>query len=73
MDRVFMTREEAIRVVLEAHEAASGTNPATLIRSAGAKSAKVQALERLLLDVRAGRIDEFSLEAGDSTLIAITD
>ncbi|CAG9275014.1 conserved hypothetical protein [Paraburkholderia unamae] len=73
MDRIFMTREEAIRVLLEAHEAATGNTPATLIRSNGAKSARVEALERLLLDVRAGRVDEFSLNVGDSTRVAITD
>jgi hypothetical protein len=44
-----------------------------LIRSNGTKSARVEALERLLLDVRAGRVDEFSLNVGDSTRVAITD
>lgn len=73
MDRIFMTREEAIRVLLEAHEAASGNTAAALVRSTNGKSAKLEALDRLLLDIRAGRVDEFRINANDSTRISITD
>ncbi|SDC26138.1 hypothetical protein [Paraburkholderia lycopersici] len=73
MDRIFMTREEAIRVLLEAHESLSGHAVATLIKSGANQSAKLEALERLLLDVRAGRVDEFRANPDDSTRIAITD
>ncbi|MEM5404730.1 MULTISPECIES: hypothetical protein [Paraburkholderia] len=73
MDRIFMTREEAIRILIEAHESVSGRAAATLIRSSADKSAKLEALDRLLLDVRAGRVDEFRTWPEDSTCVSITD
>jgi hypothetical protein len=73
MDRIFMTREEAIRILIEAHESLSGRTAATLIRSSADRSARLEALDRLLLDVRAGRVDEFRTWPEDSTCVSITD
>lgn len=72
MNRIFMTREEAIHLLLEAHASASGSAPA-LIKPVGKDPARVEALDRLLLDVRAGRVNEIRLDANDSTHITITD
>lgn len=72
MNRIFMTREEAIHLLLEAHTSATDEHP-TLIRSVGRDADKLKTLERLLLDVRAGRVDEFRIDANDSTHVAITD
>jgi len=72
MNRIFMTREEAVHVLVEAHAKASG-NSAQLIRPVGNDPARVEALDRLLLDVRAGRVYEFRIDANDSVHIAITD
>jgi hypothetical protein len=73
MDRLFMTREEAVRVLLEAHTAASGHSAAALVKHFGDRSARLEELDRLLLDVRAGRVDEFRLHPNDKTEISITD
>ncbi|MEM5331553.1 hypothetical protein VSR34_34030 [Paraburkholderia sp. JHI2823] len=73
MDRIFMRREEAIRNLIEAHESASGRTAATLIKSGGERSASLEALDRLLLDVRAGRVNEFRASPDDSTRVSITD
>ncbi|CAG9239052.1 conserved hypothetical protein [Paraburkholderia tropica] len=72
MNRIFMTREEVIHLLLEAHATARGGVP-TLIKPVGRDPAKIEALDRLLLDVRAGRVNEIRLDAEDSTHIAITD
>lgn len=72
MNRIFMTREEAIRLLLEAHASTTGDSP-QLIRPVGKDPAKLEALERLLLDVRAGRVNEFRLDANDSVHISIDD
>lgn len=73
MDRIFMTREEAIRLLIEAHESVSVRPAATLIKSGNDRSASLEMLDRLLLDVRAGRIDEFRTNPEDSTCVSITD
>lgn len=73
MDRIFMTRDEAIRLLLEAHQILSGNSSATFIKPSVERSAKLEALDRLLLDVRAGRVDEFRINADDRTRVAITD
>lgn len=73
MDRIFMTREEAIRILIEAHESVSGRPAATLIKSGNDRSARLEVLDRLLLDVRAGRVDEFRTNPEDSTCVSITD
>ncbi|QGZ55374.1 hypothetical protein [Paraburkholderia acidiphila] len=73
MDRIFMTREDAIRILIEAHESVSGRTAAALIKSGNDRSARIEALERLLLDVRAGRVDEFITNPEDSTCVSITD
>ncbi|CAM2154239.1 MULTISPECIES: hypothetical protein [Paraburkholderia] len=73
MNRIFMTREEVIHLLLEAHATARGGSAPTLIKPVGRDPAKVEALDRLLLDVRAGRVNEIRLDANDSTHIAITD
>jgi hypothetical protein len=73
MDRIFMTREEAIRILIEAHESVSGRTAATLIKSGNDRSARLEVLDRLLLDVRAGRVDEFRTNPEDSTCVSITD
>ncbi|WP_321913946.1 MULTISPECIES: hypothetical protein [unclassified Paraburkholderia] len=73
MDRIFMTREEAIRILIEAHESVSGRTAATLIKSGNDRSARLEVLDRLLLDVRAGRVDEFITHPEDSTCVSITD
>lgn len=72
MNRIFMTREEAIHLLVEAHAAAKGKGM-QLIQPVGKDPAKVEALDRLLLDVRAGRVKEFRIDANDSVHIAITD
>jgi hypothetical protein len=72
MNRIFMTREEAIHLLVEAHAKASGKGP-QLIRPVGNDPAKVEALDRLMLDIRAGRVNEFRLDASDNVHIAITD
>ncbi|WP_375541657.1 hypothetical protein [Paraburkholderia sp. CNPSo 3281] len=51
----------------------SGRAAATLIRSNADRSARLEALDRLLLDVRAGRVDEFRTWPEDSTCVSITD
>ncbi|QGZ65492.1 hypothetical protein [Paraburkholderia acidisoli] len=71
MNRIFMSREDAIRLVLEAYDAASGNRSATLFRSVGEISGRVDALGRLLLDIRAGRLDEFQFETDKSQRIFI--
>ncbi|MEM5315545.1 hypothetical protein [Paraburkholderia sp. JHI869] len=73
MDRIFMTREEAIRILIEAHESVCGRSAATLIRSSEDRSTRLEALDRLLLDVRAGRVDEFRTIPEDGTCVSITD
>lgn len=72
MNRIFMTREEAVRLLVEAHEGASEKREA-LMQPVVHDPARIEALDRLLLDVRAGRVVEFRLDANDSTHIAITD
>jgi hypothetical protein len=72
MNRIFMTREEAIHLLVEAHTKASG-NSTLLIRPVGNDPSKIEALDRLLLDIRAGRVNEFRIDANDSVHIAITD
>ncbi len=72
MNRIFMTREDAIHLLVEAHTAASGKS-VQLIQPVGKDPAKVEALDRLLLDVRAGRVNEFRVDANDNVHIAITD
>jgi hypothetical protein len=73
MNRIFMTREEAIHLLVEAHAKASGKNGPLLIRPVGNDPAKVEVLDRLLLDIRAGRVNEFRLDSSDNVHIAITD
>ncbi|MFC5429241.1 MAG: hypothetical protein EPN70_24750 [Paraburkholderia sp.] len=72
MKRIFMTRDEAVHLLVQAHASASG-HSSPLIQPAGNDPAKLEVLDRLLLDVRAGRVNEFRLDANDSTHIAITD
>lgn len=71
MNRIFMSREDAIRLVLEAYDAASGNRSATLFKSVGQISERVETLGRLLLDIRAGRLSEFQLEADKTQRIFI--
>jgi hypothetical protein len=72
MNRIFMTREEAIHLLVEAHAKAGGKGP-QLIRPIGNDPSKVEALDRLMLDIRAGRVNEFRLDSNDNVHIAITD
>ncbi|WP_322106894.1 hypothetical protein [Paraburkholderia sp. J41] len=73
MNRIFVSRADAIRLVLEAQEAASGNRSARLFKSVGQISDKLDALERLLLDIRAGRIAEFRIDTAKEQRIFIKD
>lgn len=73
MNRIFMSRADAIRVVLEAHDAEAGRSSASLFKSVGQISVKLDALERLLLDIRVGRVIEFELQGDKTQHIFIKD
>ncbi|PXW24698.1 hypothetical protein [Paraburkholderia caballeronis] len=72
MDRIFMTREEAIHLLLEAHKAASGQGVASDSPDDDAFG-QLHTIDRLLLDVRAGRVDEFHFGEDSAAQITITD
>ncbi|CAN0622452.1 conserved protein of unknown function [Burkholderia multivorans] len=68
MNRIFMTRVEALELLIKAHQAASDNIGG---HAAGAALAKIETLDHLLLDVRAGRVTEF--RAPDDTHVTIMD
>ncbi len=67
MNRIFMTRTEALELLIKAHQAASDK----IDGHTGAALANIEALDHLLLDVRAGRVTEF--RAPDDTHVTIMD
>lgn len=74
MNPIFMSRADAIRTVLRAQDAASGRKPgAVVFRSVSEISTRLDHLDRLLLDVRAGRVDEFRIDTDRSQRILIKD
>ncbi|WP_373681708.1 hypothetical protein [Paraburkholderia tropica] len=58
-----MKQEEAIRLLVKARATATDRKSAR-VPPAGSDNAMVAALDRLLLDIRTGRIDEFHLDDG---------
>ncbi|RQN34168.1 hypothetical protein [Paraburkholderia tropica] len=69
MAKIFIKRKEAIRLLIRTRSTIpdGGRVPPT-----DGDNAKVAALDRLLLDVRAGRTDEFRLDE-DGPRIVITN
>jgi hypothetical protein len=72
MDRIFMTRTEALELLLKAHQTAVDKIGHPGGRQTPADQASLEALDRLLLDVRARRINEFQISATE-TQIFVTD
>ncbi|MBN3808768.1 MAG: hypothetical protein V4793_40535 [Paraburkholderia tropica] len=64
MKQIFIKRNEAIRLLIKKRATNAGAKPPR-VQPAGSDIATAAALERLLLDVRAGRINEFHLDGGD--------
>ncbi len=72
MDRIFMTRTEALELLLKAHQTSVDKIGHPAGKQTPADHAALEALDRLLLDVRARRINEFQIST-TSTQIFITD
>jgi hypothetical protein len=72
MDRIFMTRTEALELLLKAHQTAVDKIEHAKGRHAPADQIALEALDRLLLDVRARRINEFQINT-TATQVFVTD
>ncbi|VBJ66668.1 Uncharacterised protein [Burkholderia pseudomallei] len=72
MDRIFMTRTEALEFLLKAHQTAVDKVGHPFRKPTPADHAAVETLDRLLLDVRARRIDTFQINASSAQVI-VTD
>ena len=66
MDRVFMLRGRAVARLLEIRNGLPGS-------SAAASGATLAAVEQLLFDLRAGRIDSFVLPVETPVQVFVTD
>ncbi|MEK6295965.1 MAG: hypothetical protein V4793_32270 [Paraburkholderia tropica] len=64
MKQIFIKRNEAIRLLIKNRATNTGAK-SPRVPPAGSDIATAAALERLLLDVRAGRINEFHLDGDD--------
>ncbi|WP_074987253.1 hypothetical protein [Paraburkholderia tropica] len=64
MKQIFIKRNEAIRLLIKKRATSAGAKPPR-VQTTGSDIAPAAALERLLLDVRAGRINEFHLDGDD--------
>ncbi|WDD92798.1 hypothetical protein Bsp3421_002827 [Burkholderia sp. FERM BP-3421] len=72
MDRIFMTRTEALELLLKAHQTAVDKIGHSTGKQTLADHAALEALDRLLLDVRARRVNEFQINT-TATQIFVTD
>ncbi|ABC38190.1 hypothetical protein [Burkholderia thailandensis] len=72
MDRIFMTRTEALEFLLKAHQTAVDKIGHPSHKQTPADHAAIEALDRLLLDVRARRVDQFQINASAAQII-VTD
>ena len=64
MEEVFTSRSSAVARIMAAR-AALMKDSDTLSLNAGEKAARLERLERLLFDVRAGRINDFTMPTAD--------
>lgn len=64
MEEVFTSRSSAVARIMAAR-AALIKDSDTLSLSGGEKAARLERLERLLFDVRAGRINDFTMPTAD--------
>ncbi|MBN3765699.1 hypothetical protein [Burkholderia sp. Ac-20365] len=60
MEEVFTSQSSAVARIMSARQALL-QNPDDAIMSSGEKAARLERLERLLFDVRAGRTSEFTM------------
>ncbi|SEF11553.1 hypothetical protein SAMN02787142_7721 [Burkholderia sp. WP9] len=73
MERFFMTRASAIAYLLKARRAMPDEIEDLRVRDADMRLQELDAIDRLLIDVRAGRTREFRVAMPLSVEIAITD
>ncbi len=73
MQRFFMTRARAVAYLLVMRRAMPDGIDNLLVDEADSRLQELDMLERLLLDVRAGRIREFRLNEPEAVEIVVTD
>ncbi|MGU7784561.1 hypothetical protein [Burkholderia sp. PU8-34] len=69
-NRIFMRRANALKLLLDARQSAINQ---TAGMSVDHTDAKLEALNRLILDVRACRVSEFQIDDTDDEQIVVTD
>ena len=70
MDRIFMAQENALVLLLKARQSAFDQTVGMTVEHA---DAKIEALNRLILDVRACRVNEFKINPTDDKRIIVAD
>ncbi|TCF96474.1 hypothetical protein BZM26_37475 [Paraburkholderia strydomiana] len=73
MQRFLLTRARAVAYLLRVRRATTDAIDNLQVGEAAVRLRELDMLERMLLDVRAGRINEFRLDKPQTIEIAITD
>ncbi len=69
-NRMFMKRANALKLLLDARQSAIGQAAGMSVDDT---DAKLEALNRLIFDVRACRVNEFQIDPADEMEIVVTD
>ncbi len=73
MERFFLSRASAVAYLLGMRRATSGGIDNLRVGEADVRLQELDTLDRLLLDVRAGRVREFRLDKPQAIEVTVTD